>query len=96
MISIPLYTLLFIYLLFLAVFATFTIINFYHIIASASFTFASFFVSFLTFALTILTLYFTIQLLGGVDWKVAIVSFEFGSFVEFFTGPQSYASLATH
>lgn len=73
MISIPLYLILFAYLLFLAVFAIFSIVNVYHIVISASFTLASFFMSFLVFALTVLTLYFTAQLLIGVDWQTPVV-----------------------
>jgi hypothetical protein len=72
MITIPLYISLFIYIIFLAIFAIFAIINVYHIIASASFTLASFFMSFLVFSLTILTLYFTANLLVGIDWKTPI------------------------
>ena len=41
-------------------------------IASASFTLVSFFMSFFVFALTILTLYFTVQLLVGVDWQTPV------------------------
>ncbi len=69
MVTIPLYTLLFAYLLFLAIFTIFSIINFYHIIVTASFTFASFLITFIVFTLTVLTFYFTWQLLLSVDWQ---------------------------
>jgi len=74
-VEIPLYSILFIYLLYLVVFVIFVMINFYHIVASASFTLASFFVSFLCFALAALTIYFTVQLLMDIDWQQTIISF---------------------
>lgn len=76
MLTIPLYSFLFIYFLFLAIFTAFSIMNFYHIIMTASFTFASFLVTFLIFTLTVLTLYFTAQLLVQVDWQVAVPLFD--------------------
>lgn len=76
MITIPLYTLLFLYLLVLAIFAVFMVINFYHIVISGSFTFVSFIVSFFTIVLTVLTLYFTIILLVDVDWSAPITVFN--------------------
>lgn len=73
MVSIPLYIILFAYFLFLASFAVFSVVNIYHIVASASFTLASFFMTFLVFALTVLTLYFTADLLMSIDWKTPVV-----------------------
>jgi len=76
MLEIPLYSFLFIYLLFLAVFVAFSIMNFYHIVMTASFTFASFVITFFIFTLTVLTLYFTAQLLMEVDWQTQITLFD--------------------
>lgn len=76
MITIPLYTLLFLYLIFLAIFAVFSLINIYHIIMSASFTLASFVMTFFIFTLTVLTLYYTWHLLLEVDWRAPIVVFN--------------------
>jgi hypothetical protein len=76
MFTIPLYYILFVYLLFLTVFVTFAVINFYHIVISGSFTFVSFTISFFTFTLTILTLYFTWQLLLDVSWQAPITLFK--------------------
>lgn len=76
MITVPLYTTLFLYMLFLAIFAIFVIINFYHIIISGSFTLTAFTISFFTFVLTVLTLYFTVRLLQGVDWQQPLTLFN--------------------
>jgi hypothetical protein len=78
MISIPLYIILFFYFIFLAIFATFILINLYHIVATASFTLVSFMTTFFIFASTILILYFTIELLGAaaIDWKTPLISFD--------------------
>lgn len=82
MLTIPLYIILFIYFGYLAVFVVFSLLNFYHIISTASFTMASFIISFFVFTLTFLTLYFTWQLLLDVDWKMTINLFN----LEWFNG----------
>ncbi|MBI5222460.1 MAG: hypothetical protein HY980_03115 [Candidatus Magasanikbacteria bacterium] len=76
MLTIPLYFFLFAYLIFLAIFAVFSIINFYHILATASFTLASFILSFFIFALTALTFYFTWQLIIDVNWQTPVTLFN--------------------
>lgn len=76
MITIPLYSILFLYLLVLTLFTVFMAINFYHISISGSFTFTSFVITFFTIVLTILTLYFTIVLLSGVNWSQPITLFN--------------------
>ena len=76
MIAIPLYIFLFLYLLFLCVFLIFALINFYHIVMTASFTFASFIISFFVFVLTILTLYFTWQLMADIEWQRQVILFD--------------------
>ncbi len=87
MITIPLYTLLFIYFLFLAIFAVFLLIDFYHIVMTASFTLSSFLVTFIIFALTTLTLYFTWQFLNEVDWQIPLTVFNSSWFTSLFNSP---------
>jgi len=82
-IALPLYIFLFAYLIFLAIFIAFSIINFYHIVATASFTIASFMMSFFVFAITILTLYMTYTLLMDVNWQQTFLLFD----TSWFTGP---------
>ena len=74
-ITVPLYVFLFIYLLFLTVFVVFTVINLYHIFASASFTLASFAMSFFIFASTVMVFYVTFQLLVDVNWQQTVTLF---------------------
>jgi len=76
MLTIPLYVFLFIYFAFLAIFAAFSIMNFYHIVMTASFTLSSFVMTFIIFALTVLTLYFTWSLLVDVDWRIPVTLFN--------------------
>ena len=76
MLTIPLYSFVFVYLLFLTVFVAFSIMNFYHVVMTASFTLSSFIMTFFTFTLTVLTLYFTWYLLGGVDWQIPVTLFD--------------------
>ncbi|PIR03069.1 MAG: hypothetical protein COV60_02340 [Candidatus Magasanikbacteria bacterium CG11_big_fil_rev_8_21_14_0_20_43_7] len=82
-IAIPLYIFLFVYLIFIAVFLAFSIINFYHIVVAASFTIVSFTISFFIFALTLLTLYLTYTLLVDINWQQTLLVFDTG----WFTGP---------
>ena len=76
MVEIPLYVVLFLFFIFLAIFAAFYIMISYHIIASASFTLASFLMSFLIFVCTFLTLYAITELLVDVDWTQTMFSFD--------------------
>lgn len=76
MLEISLYSFLFIYFGLLVVFFIFAMINFYHIITTASFTFASFVISFFLFAFTILTLYATWYLLLDVNWQTTVPLFN--------------------
>ena len=80
MVTIPLYTILFLYFAFLLVFLIFSIFNFYHIVMSGSFTLTSFMFSFMTFALVVFTFYFTYQLLIDVDWKIVLLQIDLSSF----------------
>ncbi|MBU0597019.1 hypothetical protein KJ641_01595 [Patescibacteria group bacterium] len=78
--EIPLYIILFLYFVFLSVFASFYLVIAYHIATSASFTLASFFMSFFIFAITILTLYGTMELLTGVDFQQSLFTLDLSLF----------------
>lgn len=69
MMEIPLYSLLFIYIFFLAFFAVFSLINLYHIIMTASMTMVSFFMTFLVMAGGILIIYATWYFLQDMNWQ---------------------------
>ncbi|HBB37883.1 MAG: hypothetical protein UV82_C0010G0028 [Candidatus Magasanikbacteria bacterium GW2011_GWD2_43_18] len=75
-VAIPLYAFLFLYLVFLTVFLAFSIVNFYHIVITASFTLVSFTTSFFILALTVLTFYLTTTFLTGVDWQTTVLIFD--------------------
>ena len=72
----PLYLLLFVYLLFLAIFAVIMVANFYHIISTDTLTLPSFSMTFFVLAATVLTLYTTWFLLQGVDSREPISLFN--------------------
>jgi len=78
MLTIPLYSFLFIYFAFLAIFVAFSMMNFYHVVMTASFTLSSFIITFFIFTLTVLTLYFTWTLLTPVDWQTQVKLFDSG------------------
>ncbi len=80
MLSIPLYLLLFFYLLFLVLFFVFMAVNLYHIIGSGSATFASFFVTFILLAVSALLLYGTWVNMPDIDWRQPLVLFDSGWF----------------
>jgi hypothetical protein len=85
MVTLPLYIFLFIYFGFLAVFTIFSLINFYHILTTGTFTFNSFVITFFVFALTVLTLYFTYSLLANIDWQTEITLFNSNWITNLFT-----------
>lgn len=74
--TIPLYSLLFVYIIFMTVFAVFLLVNLYHILMTGSVTIVSFFVSFFVFFSTFLILYLTWYLLQGTDWQQTLVNFS--------------------
>lgn len=78
MLTIPLYSFLFVYWLFVALFVFFMLVNLYHIISTASFTLPSFLFTFFIFAGTTLVLYGTFMVLGdaGIDWQTRVVLFH--------------------
>lgn len=84
MFEVPLYIFLFLFFIFLAIFAAFYIMIIYHIVASASFTLTSFLMSFFIIAVTTLTLYAATYLLSGVDWRQTVFSFDTRGFTGMF------------
>ncbi|HLD31410.1 MAG TPA: hypothetical protein VJB37_00765 [Patescibacteria group bacterium] len=75
-ITIPLYIFLFAYLFFLTIFVAFSIMNIYHIVMTASFTLASFIITVVLLAITVLTLFFTWQFCITVNWSSALTIFD--------------------
>lgn len=84
MLAIPLYTFLGLYLLLLAVFTLFFIINIAHLVQTGSLTFVSFIVTFLFMASIVLLIYATMNLLAGTDWVQDAVIFNKEWFVRLF------------
>lgn len=85
MLSAPLYFFLFLFFLFLAVFVAFCLMIIYHIVVSASFSWASFFMAFFIFSISALTLYLTFELLGEVDWRLPVFTIDFSEIIDIFT-----------
>ena len=79
MITIPLYSLLIIYGIFLIVFLTFFFINFGHILATGTNTLGSFIITFIIMALAVLTLFGTWYYLRGTNWQqsITVLNLEF-------------------
>ncbi|MBT3418904.1 MAG: hypothetical protein HOC34_01720 [Candidatus Magasanikbacteria bacterium] len=76
MITIPFYIFLLLYLLFVGAFAIFLFINLFHIFDSASLTLASFIFTFFIFALTILVLFFTWELVSAISLTEPVTIFD--------------------
>ena len=76
LITLPLYILFFLYLIFLAIFAGFSIVNIYHVVATGTFTLPSFLITFFISALTVVTLYFTWYLLQDINWQQPMTLFD--------------------
>jgi hypothetical protein len=82
MLTLPLYSLLIIYGLFLLAFLFFFFTNVAHIFSTGSLTFASFMVMLFIIIATIATLWLTWLFLSGADWTQGITIFNknwFGS-----------------
>ena len=69
MITIPLYTVLFIYFTFMAIVLLFVHINVMHIFHSGSLTFVSFAFTFFVTVFIIINFFYTVNLLLGTDWQ---------------------------
>jgi hypothetical protein len=82
----PLYTLLIAYSIFLVIFFTFFVINFFHIILTGTTTFGSFIVTFIIMALSVLTFYGTWYYLQNVDWQQPLFTLNFATLTNLFHG----------
>lgn len=69
-ITIPFYSVLFVYGFFLLTFAAFALFNIGHLVQTGTFTFASFLVTFLFLAATAVIIWTTWNLLPDIDWTV--------------------------
>ncbi|OGH68817.1 MAG: hypothetical protein A3J66_02045 [Candidatus Magasanikbacteria bacterium RIFCSPHIGHO2_02_FULL_47_14] len=79
MISIPLYVFFILYLLLAAVFTIFLLINFFHLVGTASLTLTSFVITVFVLGSATLVLFGTFILLQGVgvDWRAPLTLFNF-------------------
>lgn len=84
MLVIPLYTLLIVYAIFLIVFFTFFVINFWHIFLTGTTTFNSFVVTFLVLALSVFTLFGTWYFLQDIQWHEPLISLDIPSLTNIF------------
>lgn len=74
--SLPLYLLLFVYLIFLVIFVIFFMIILYHIFEAQTFNNITFFFTFMIFVLAAITIFFTWNLLSGINWQQQIEIFN--------------------
>lgn len=74
--DIQLFWILIPYLLFLAVFLIFSLINFYHILRWGGYTFVGFMATFIYLAGAILLIFQTYDILKTIDWWQIIYSFR--------------------
>lgn len=75
-ITIPLYFFLYAYFFLVGLFLLFFFINIRHLFYTGSVTLVSFFITFITLAFAVITVYLTWHLLGGVDWQQGITVFD--------------------
>lgn len=85
MLVIPLYILLFLYFIFLAVFFSFMIINVYHIVEGGVINFPSFIVTFVLGVAAAGVLYATYLALVGSPWQAPLTTIDFSWFTNFFS-----------
>lgn len=85
MLTIPLYTLLIIYLIYLAACAFFVLINIGHLIQTASFGLLSYVFTIGIICALLLVLWYTYALLGAIDWQQPLTIFNQDWFGEIFT-----------
>lgn len=76
MVTVPFYSLLFIYGFFLLGFSVFFLINLGHLVRTGTFTFASFFVTFTYIIFVAVALWTTWSLLQGVNWQEPITLWD--------------------
>ena len=87
MITIPLYTILFAYLLFLLIFVIFFLVNAGHLAHTGTFTFVSFTATFLFMALAVVILWLTWYLLSGVNWQEPLITLNLPGLTNLFSPP---------
>jgi len=73
MLSVPLYSLLVIYALFLIVFIVFFAVNFFHILLTGTNSFSSFLVTIFVITVSALIIFVTWDLLQGTDWTQPVI-----------------------
>lgn len=69
----PLYWILAPYIVFLAIFIVFVIVEIYHLLEAGAYNIKGFFVTFLVIALAVANLAITWFLLSDIDWQEPIV-----------------------
>lgn len=70
MVTIPFYSILFIFCFFLLTFITFSLFNIGHLVKTGTLTHASFLVTFLFLVAMVIIIWATLSLLYGVDWTM--------------------------
>jgi len=75
-ISVPLALFLYAYFLLIGLFLIFFFIDIRHLFFTGSITMLSFFITFIVLARAVLSIFFTWQFLGGVDWQQNIKLFD--------------------
>lgn len=86
MITIPLYSFLIIFFIYLVIFGLFFLINFGHLFQTAALTFTSFFVAILLIAASLVVLWGTWYFLSDVNWQQSVTVFDtawFGNILSF-------------
>lgn len=80
MVTLPLYTFLILYIVFVMIVVALKLVNVYHIASAQALNTITFTVSFLILVLTIGTLYLTFYFLQGTNWYAPVILFDPGWF----------------
>lgn len=75
-IAIPLFFFLYAYFFLVGLFLLFFFINIRHLFYTGSVTLVSFFITFVTLAFAVITIFLTWQFLDGVNWQQTITVFD--------------------
>ncbi|MFB6226556.1 MAG: hypothetical protein ABEJ02_04345 [Candidatus Paceibacteria bacterium] len=76
MISFPLYWLLFIYFIFLAIYIALILVNIYHILEANIFSTATFLFTFFVIVLSLFIVYFSWELVSEINWQQELILFN--------------------
>lgn len=76
MVSFPLYTILFLFFLFLAIFVALILVNIYHILEAGTFSTTTFLVTFIIISVSLLIVYFTWDLVSEINWQQQVILFN--------------------